>query len=428
MTVLVFNALLHIFTLLYSWKVYKFNLYTFLWLYYTIYSILGVIVVTDGVYFEQIQILNRKISFIPYLLNYICTFLMIFPLRKISSNSVKIPSVKYLNKFNSLFRFLLLIYIVYLVERLYELSFMSQLSLGDRYAMMAGEGEELMSNNILLIYIRKITGLIYFATFPFSLFYVISYMIHGRKKNVHFKHQSLYLTVCVLPYIIISLIGANRNELYFLLLRLFLFVFLFFSFFPHATKKRIVLYSMIIGLIIINIVLAISVSRFDSGQDSALESILRYLGESYPNLGYVYWNRVIQHPMGLSMYPEIYDFFTGYTLSDNNIGFFEKYSFWEFFTGVPTLYFKSIFGSLYIEFGTIGALLFIVIIYAIMSNYLKKNNYVTVSSISFIYFYFIACCKSVMGYPFSIKQLQILLGMIVFGYLIKRYTNKQIVK
>lgn len=419
MEILFINALMHIVILIYAWKKYGFGLYTFLWMYYSLFSVLGIIVVLNGVYFNEVKTLNKELSIIPYIINFVCLYLLLLPLRKISINKIEIPSIQYLDKLRPIVRVLFFFYAIYLVERLYELSLMSSLSMVERYEMIAGEGE-LVTNNVALIIIRRICGLVYFSTFPFSMFYILCYIIKKQQTKIRLKHPYGLLLLCMLPYVVICMVSANRSQLYFLALRGFFFLFLFFQYFSAKAKRRIISISILCAVSIIYIALAISISRFETTSSSPFESILRYFGETYPNLGYVYWNRVTNHPMGLNLYPNLYAFLTGNSLSDTGAGFFEKYSFWESFTGVPVLYFKSIFASLYIEFGTIGAVLIILFIYKMMNAYVRCNNNLTFLSVPIIYYYFIVCCKSVIGYPFPLKELQILCATICFLFIINR--------
>jgi oligosaccharide repeat unit polymerase len=423
MIILIFNAILYLISACISLKKYKYTLYTFLWIYFSIYSFLGIIVLYIGVYEEQVNIYNKQISLIPYIINYICTLILISPLKQIDSKHTILSTSIQLKKLKPFINILFLIIIIYMMERFYELVQMSNLSLVERYAMIAGEGEDVLPSNSPLIIVRKITGLIYFSSFPIIISYFINLLII---KKIRFKQCLLYICICISPYLIMCISSGGRSELYLVTLRIFFFILFFYSFFNKKIQRKII--SGFIGILCILaiVVISISISRFEN-TSGVWESIIRYLGETYPNMGYVYWDNVKNHSMGQDSYPFIYELLSGKKPVNPPTGFFEKYAFWEEYTGVPVLYFKPLFCNYYIKYGTFIAIILIILIALIMRKYISRHTHIYLYNVPILYFYSISCCHSIIGDPFNTKNLQILLATIILCSIVKLLQKKKIV-
>jgi oligosaccharide repeat unit polymerase len=119
---------------------------------------------------------------------------------------------------------------------------------------------------------------------------------------------------------------------------------------------------------------------------------LRYFGESFPNLGFLFWEKVARHPMGERLFPNF--FIDNERLLYNSVD--ESYQYWMGITGVPVLNFKTYFGDLYIEFGIIGAFIFVVVSFILMKLFFNRK--VTIYSLPILYYYFQLCVFAFAGF------------------------------
>ena len=416
------NFLLFLLSTLYSYKKNGFAIITFLWLYHCIYALLGIIAVDNGVYAEQIEIYNKKISCIPYLINFLCVYLIISPLKNIRKENIAVYCLQNKKIINRIGGIIFLSIIVYLFIRLYELKLVLGMNFEERYRLIAGEGAEILDGNISLQYCRKLCGFIYYSSFPFIMAYTFIGIIN---KNLNKRQVLISLVLSFLPLLISCVIAANRSELYLLVFRIFFFILIYFQFFSKRIKRLIVTFGILGLSSVLIVVLLISTSRFENSKNTAFDSILRYLGETYPNVGYVYWDNVKKHPMGKKSFPSIY-----YTFNEGKPvdldGHFEKHSYWNDYTGVPTLYFKPLFFELYIEFDWIIALIIIYIIHLIAYRGITRKRIYYLEDIAVSYVYFIICCHSIIGNPLSIKTMQVFIGILLLSKLLKFTNRKQL--
>lgn len=229
MNVLIFNFLLYFLSTIYWRRKYGFTIVSFLWLYHTVYSLLGIIVVSNGVYAEQVSIYNKELSYIPYILNYICVYLMILPLKNIRANKISLCLLRNSQLVNIVNKFILIVCSIYLCIRTYEFSLISSLSFEERYVLFAGEGKDVL-NSVLLQYIRKFCGFIYYSSFPFIATFIVLGIIN---KSLSKRQIIIRFIVLLFPLLISCILSSNRAELYLLVFRLFfLFSFTFLFFHP----------------------------------------------------------------------------------------------------------------------------------------------------------------------------------------------------
>ena len=146
-------------------------------------------------------------------------------------------------------------------------------------------------------------------------------------------------------------------------------------------------------------------------------SILRYFGESFPNLGYIMYDQVIVHPMGIRFYPEF--------LWGNNPPWSstdDSYEYWGNITGVPVINFKTFFGDLYIEFGLVLTFVLVGLLFLIIS-YITQKKF-SVITLPIVFLYMRMCSQSFAGYTLvnhsSVFQFEVTFLFMVLLFILKR--------
>ena len=170
-------------------------------------------------------------------------------------------------------------------------------------------------------------------------------------------------------------------------------------------------------LLLGTVVMAISNSRYEKATASSSNMILRYLGETYPNIGYVYWNNVKQHPMGKMAFSKFYELIDeDFSKKFKTRGLAEGHEFWGNYTGVPVLYFKTGYCAMYIEFNAILGFVVIVFVSMLMRWYVNSiGKKYRLMDIALVYFYFLMMgCHSIFGSVIgSLKNTVIALSICI---------------
>ena len=158
----------------------------------------------------------------------------------------------------------------------------------------------------------------------------------------------------------------------------------FYRNFPSTVQKRMVSIALYIGAFFLLYVIGQTISRFgQGGAETPIGSILRYLGEPFPNLGNIYWEKVNVHPLGARMYPFI---FQSGTAQNSAQSLADSHTLWEWITGVPILVYKTIYGDFYVEFGKWLAFVPI-LIYALYMKVFTLAKKVNLANVAILFYF-----------------------------------------
>lgn len=420
MNVLFLNLLLYLCWFLFVfYREKRLTIYSFLILFFTVIAFLGCYTVENNVYFA---IFGKKsvdsLDLEPYIYSFIGYVILFYPFKKIT---LEFDNVSVL--FSGRARLFVKVWVVYfslftclkLLEALISIS----TGLGDVYESRHVDGNTLfVYNNILLNKFNGYGSFILNATVPF----IMSYTLIGmHKKFLSHKYATFLIMLSFLPSFLNGIAMGSRGGIFMSLFCFLFFILLLWKYISRNILKKI--YFCVVGFITLALIYSWSITAERVGKGSeGFNSVLRYFGESFPNLGFSFWDRVIKHPMGERLFPNLFPS-TGKMLS--NLSVDETYQYWYNKTGVPVLNFKTYFGDLYIEFGTLYAFLFIVIFSLIMKKCLSRNS-VTLCNLPFLYYYYQLCVFSFAGFTkgghHAFFQLLI---VIIFSVCLRFYlTNK----
>lgn len=217
------------------------------------------------------------------------------------------------------------------------------------------------------------------------------------------------------------IITGNRAGMFYLLVNLTFFFFIIKQYLSKKALHRILFLASVITIILFSITMDISEERFEHTDLGTIGKIQRYFGEVFPNLGYQYWEHVKNHTFGARKFFTYYSLFTD-SNGLNLQGFDESFSYWSYITGVDTTLFKTVFGDLYIEFGTIGAICFSTILSLILFILTRKYP-PSIYNIPFFYYYYAFCTNLIfdIGIMYtSLNFVYLLIGMTI----VTIYTKK----
>lgn len=406
MAILFFNALLYFGVFFYYWKKDKgWNLFNFLILYYAVIASMGWIILYNGIYERLLgDKSNVSLSIMPYFLCFISFFVFFHPLHKLSKNvQITVPPIKWINKIVILW---LIIMMMYTVLRAVEASITIKMGLGEAYALRHMEGETLFdySDNIFLRRLGNVGSILQECTVPLIILYCIDNLQKRRNKKL-----ILFLIVfSFLPNIFMGIAIASRGNLYSVFLKMIFFILLFKKHVSSKIKKIVIVIFCASLSFMAFYSLMITESRMENSRvETPMSSIVRYFGEPFPNLGYSFWGKVKYHPMGERLFPEIYG-----TKKLEFESTSDRYLYWERVTHVPVLNFKTMFGDLYIEFGVVGALIFVVLFSRLFIKVM--NGEICYYNIGLAYIYFQMCFMGFAGLT-KLSGMNLLIWGITLG-------------
>lgn len=391
MNILLFNFFLYSVWFGFTIKKEKrITIYSVLILFFVVVSFLGYYTVSNGIYFDVFgyqPVDSLKLE--PYLYAFSTYIILFWPLRNIKLNDSKIDFI-FSKKIKSYVRIWVIYFSLFTVLKLVEAMASLSLGLGDTYDARHVDGEELfVYNNILL---EKFNGYGFFllnATVPFIMAYVF---IGLNRKQITNRFAVLLIFLSYVPSLLSGIAMGSRGGLFMTAFCFLFFVLLFWRFIPKSFLSKIYLYVTVFVSLIIFYSWMITSDRVGKGGEG-LNSIFRYFGEAFPNLGFTFWGDVKYHPMGQRLFPNFLlpNEKSLYTSVD------DSYQYWGFRTGVPVLNFKTYFGDLYIEFGLEYAFLFVIICSFLVRKYFNIYK-VNVFNLSFLYYYYQLCIFSFAGF------------------------------
>lgn len=392
-TILIFNAIAYILSFIYYFRKDGMCVSTLLWMYYAIFSIFGAFLVYDGLYFRVMEDIDydksriNNVSFVPYLLLYFTFYLFVTPFRKLKLSKIDVLHIGIKrSSFLKFCRICCYFEIIYVLVKIVQVGIVGSIGFGNFHDMrVEGGGSEVLYSGPLapvmqlFNYIGRFINLVFIP-------YVLVYLTFGYIKGNLPKKDFL---MCFIPYSISLLlkgvVGGSRGDMFFSLLEITFYYLLFKDYIGDSIKRKIRNLAIIVLALIFILTMSITTERFGESNVTVFDSILRYLGEMWPNLGYEYWDRVNEHPYGEFL-------FSTFGPNEDKIRIY-----WFYKTGVHTWWFFTILGRLYFEYGKFLAVLIILFIGSIIKKILDKKFYY-LADIGFIVFLYNLCVSSLFNF------------------------------
>lgn len=414
MVILIINSLAYCATFSYFYHRYKFSLLSFIWMYYAIFSVFAVFLLWDNLYFRVMYISENKIeniNMVPYTILYLSFLYITIPLKKVKYSNFRIDSTIYRNR--SIRHFCVHCYaieLIYVLIKLYQVYLVSQVGFGSMHDME--DPDKLLYSGTFSVMIKLLNYLGRFTTLvvmPFVTVYIINGFIQKHIGKVELIN-SLFLYIGA--SLAVGIVGGSRAQMFFAILQLMFFFILFKRELPSKFLHIIYFSGTVFFILVIFITSQITNERFeDSTTMTPLESVFRYLGEMWINLSVDVWGQTSMHPMGLRMF--------GYLFTDSEL--YDAY--WYYKTDVHTWWFKTFLGDLQFEFGTLGAIIVILLMGLLIRKCMRKSSY-ELYDVGYILFIYTICITSLFDFV-AIYQtnLIVLLFTLLFSKLVKRYTS-----
>lgn len=428
--IILLNFLLYLFTTIHFYKKEGLTVFSGLWIYYTIFAAMSLFVMVTGIYEERFfsyRLDYKSVTIVPYVYMYVTVFLLLLPFKYIK-RSGRFLNEKLDNKaITSIVNLCMYFLIFYTGIKLITFFKFNDYSLLERREMsVTGVGFINRDKNPYFWLLDYMSGIIHTVVYPFIILYVCKYYTLYKIKT---KRALVCVSLCVIGPCASYFMASNRSSIFFLFVNIIFFFLLFLNDFSKQTKKGV--YKAIIALLIPLTLYSffISKERYEDSDINMEYGILSYFGEAFPNLGIMVYNNVSMHTFGMIYFSDyvrlVFDNIP--TIEDGLTGFYE---YWTAITGVRMLVFKTLFGDLYIEFGEIGAILFMLILSGVMCLFAKKTRCPSFMYYSIMYIYFSFATNAILDFGLSFGKLytlRVVIGIIIFNFVIRKLivTNKK---
>ena len=371
MKVLVVNALLYILTaLIFIRKDKRMTIRVLVFCLFSMFAIAGIYTICDGTFYSTFGNYSlSKLNIIPYLGNYLLILMMTLSIGNIGQTALRNKVFLVDNKIiNQIEIFVIIISLVYVVMQFVVASILSSYDFGEIY-QAAHDGD------LIIQFPAQWMNIAYYRTVQIlDILYPVIYLIEFMKLSSGKKMtRSMVIVLLILvPRIMGCAIMANRGGIIFNTASFVFFMIIFWNRLPGRVKFFFKTGSAWFVALIVFYLAAISISRLGDDEKEAGNSVLRYLGEAFPNLGLRVWEVSDHYLMGMRTFPTVYSLFAPIpNVVSNAEGNGVKHIVFENISGFPIINFKTFYGDLYCEWGPI--LPFIIIgIYLFIIKSLKK--------------------------------------------------------
>ena len=384
MSVLFYNFCMYFAYTVFSFKKWKHaTFHNLIAAWFTFIAFIGCYVVYSGDY-QNIYGTILKFPMEPYIFAFIAFLIFIWPFRSISIHIDKASQIQILHnkQFEKFIRIILYILLLYAIVLFRSALFTLQFDGKEAYESLHAEGETLYQYSSIESFIIGISVNIYSLFAPVILLYSFWGLMSENCKKKRFYYLSIIL-ILLITFLKNIASGARGGIFFFSITTLFM-VLPFYRNFPSTVQKRMVSIALYIGAFFLLYVIGQTISRFgQGGAETPIGSILRYLGEPFPNLGNIYWEKVNVHPLGARMYPFI---FQSGTAQNSAQSLADSHTLWEWITGVPILVYKTIYGDFYVEFGKWLAFVPI-LIYALYMKVFTLAKKVNLANVAILFYF-----------------------------------------
>lgn len=402
-----------------KWKHATFHNLVAAW--FAIIAFLGYYVVYSGDY-QNIYGTILKFPLEPYIFAFVAFLIFIWPFRslRVQIDKTRISEVLKNRKFERFIYIILCILFLYTIVLFNSALFTLQFEGKEAYESLHTDGKTLYQYNFIESFIIGISVNIYSLFAPVILLYSFWGLILENYRKKHFYYFSIILIL--LTTFLKNIAGGARGGIFFFSITTLFMVLPFYRSFPLKVQKRITSIGLYIGVLFILYVIGQTISRFgQGGAETPIGSILRYLGEPFPNLGNVYWEKVNVHPFGARMFPFIFQHGSALGTADS---LSDSHSIWEWITGVPILVYKTIYGDFYVEFGKWLAFVPI-IVYALYMKLFTLGGKVNLANVAILYYFLETAATA----PFFFQKRDLynvrMLLFLVISYSIILYIQKK---
>lgn len=394
--IILINAVLYVITLLFVIRSEcRFSIYVLLWSVYTFTAVMGYVILKTDDWDLNSSFIGADVSFIPYLMAYLSLHLISYPFKGYDESKLNYSILKPNKTMDGVCGVMLVAYVFLgIVTGTTAYIVANTIGYGEAYEM-ANEGgfEGKLFNDILgsglLYWIYRICCWIVIPTPLFVIYYLI---------KIHYNEQKwvryvFFIIISQIRPLCSALIAGSRGAMFFLLFDILFYFILFRKHFGIRFVKNVRLIFVIIVAVFALVALAITNSRIENKQgyveqDYSRHLILNYLGQSYPNLGYYYYDKLTNHPEGRRFFPEFFSPNTEELYKKMNMS---RTEYWNSKMNVPMEKFKTLWGDWYVEFGFIGSIVGLILLFVFFKSICFNYKY-HLFGIPILVYYFEKVC------------------------------------
>lgn len=239
-------------------------------------------------------------------------------------------------------------------------------------------------------------------------FYFLSYRSRQKK-------ELLLLGICTfVPSLLQAVLNLSRGAMFYWVLDFLVGYILFMKFMP-VKMKGLIRKIIIIAIPILSIpALIITFSRFGEGSVGIM-SVVTYFGESFLNFPLLFWGNFTGFSLGEYYFSPVVSHFWQVNAPVEKI---PRFDYFSKMTGVTILWFRTIVGSLVMEFGYWGGVVFAGV-WSFFYNLMVKlrSNTMPFNRMILYYYVYMILIQGVWGFNtrFNLMYYTLMLWFF-FGY------------
>ena len=347
---------------------------------------------------------STKISWIPYVLNVVFTYILVKPLGLINLRNFKTVRGSLNQQGLTIFNTCKIVCVLFMFLKMYQLFIVSSYGFGNFHDIGDEAQRSFLYGGNPLLYILNYAGrIINISIFPFFLTYLFFQWQKGcLRLDVYFKYFLLY----AFNTISVGLVAGSRASMLYGFLDILFFLLVFWCWMPLKVKKYLVFGSITVLSIFLVVFLLISTQRFDNVPP--IFNFLSYLGQSYLNLGFEFWNNLRAHTLGAITMGPIF----GVELPD----YFET-------TGVHDDWFRTAYGAFFEDFGPVIPVFIALFLSKIFRMFIKNGKNFGIEKIIAVLFYFQLCYQIPFGIAFDFFYIFSLFVIVIVPNYLKSYIH-----
>ena len=400
--IIILNFVAYFITFIYHYMHERLTIRTLFWLNFSLFSAFSIPLLASGLYFNVMEYSTIKpsdsLSVLPYVMMYCFVSILMSPF-KYTKNVLLLSNIRfdYMNlQSKNIVRFSLFMMVIYLLLKIMQVSIVIRVGFGYFHDLEANIKDEILySNNYILKYINYACKLVVVMLSPCIIFYLYYGFKRGIIKKINFY---IYFIVYIVDVLVVGIVAGSRGTIYFGILTIVFFFIMTKIINSIRNKFGIVLFLLPLILIVLYVLSNITHERFDTTM-AIEDNIIRYLGESFLNLGFEFYNHIKNHTDGRLFFSFLFE---DYSMSDISN-----------YTGLHIWWFETTYGTLFVDFDSFTPLLVATIIAIGMKYYIKKH-FGKIEYIGLILYYYQFCCYIPFGYRMQLFDIVIILLLIVF--------------
>lgn len=331
------------------------------------------------------------ISFTGVLLYCLLWTIILVPILKLDHKDITLE--KQLRK-PGLFKFVCIFIIICMSIRLLTTDYLAilkeilQSDSSDIYASKLEKDVYSGGANLFWLWIPNIVS-------SFTVLYLLCWWI-----SITICQQSKLISTCLLLFssfaMLLEFATGGRAQLIWWIAMFLILYFLFKSALSHKQNKYILVVFSCFFTIVFTGFIIITLSRFDDGASNAIDSLIGYSGQQLNNFCAILPYVDIAH-----LYPDRVFPLCQYIINKQPYDMLEYYSFLHDVYPIRMNVFFTLFGSLLIDTGILGLLIFLLLYYVLTAKLNSSNDVINSSSLFMWGLLFCIPVRGLFGWPYT---------------------------